>query len=175
MAWHHTSCVGAYWACADTLHVYDKSSEACNQRTIKSEDKQRDIFFPKMFHQVKFFLLVLAALLIQDACSQDEEYGNSKSNAMQLIPLDCWCWFCSCIRQCSVHITKVPGPLPWSAVLEGDIVLTSEQEASFEATSNPSDPFSPQNAVVRNQRSLWPQGIVPYILDSSLNSESIAS
>lgn len=54
-------------------------------------------------------------------------------------------------------------------------MLTPEQQATLEATSNPSDPFAPQNAVVRNTRSLWPGGVVPYILDSSLNSEFLAS
>lgn len=51
----------------------------------------------------------------------------------------------------------------------GDIVLTPEQEASMEAFSNPNDPSAPQNAVVRNERSLWPNGDVPYIFDGSLN------
>ena len=51
----------------------------------------------------------------------------------------------------------------------GDIVLTPEQQATLEATSNPNDPFAPQNAVVRNSRSLWTGGIMPYVLDSSLS------
>ena len=38
----------------------------------------------------------------------------------------------------------------------------------MEAGRNPNDPFSPQSAVVRNERSLWRDGIVPYIFDSSL-------
>ena len=50
----------------------------------------------------------------------------------------------------------------------GDIMLTREQWQSLEATANPNDPFSPQQAVVRNQRSLWPNAVVPYIIDSSL-------
>lgn len=48
-------------------------------------------------------------------------------------------------------------------------MLTPEQQASLEASTNPYDPFSPQNAVVRNARSLWPGGQVPYILDGSIN------
>ena len=55
----------------------------------------------------------------------------------------------------------------------GDIVLTPEQQATLEATSNPNDPFSPQNAVVRNERNLWPDGRVPYVLDPSLNCKSL--
>ena len=51
---------------------------------------------------------------------------------------------------------------------QGDILLTNEQRASIEATSNPNDPFSPQQAVVRNTRSLWPNAVVPYIIDGSL-------
>jgi len=47
-------------------------------------------------------------------------------------------------------------------------MLTPEQQATLEATSNPNDPFAPQNAVVRNTRSLWQDGRVPYVLDSSL-------
>ena len=46
----------------------------------------------------------------------------------------------------------------------GDIVLTPEQQATLEATSNPNDPFAPLNAVVRDTRSLWPNGRVPYEL-----------
>ena len=51
---------------------------------------------------------------------------------------------------------------------QGDIMLTDEQQATLEAVSNPNDPFSPQQAVVRNERSLWPNARVPYIIDSSL-------
>ena len=54
------------------------------------------------------------------------------------------------------------------SMYQGDIVLTPEQQSTLEATSNPSDPFSPQQAVVRNARSLWPSAAVPYILDASL-------
>jgi len=49
-------------------------------------------------------------------------------------------------------------------------MLTAEQQATLEVTANPADPFAPQNAVVRNPRSLWPNGVVPYLLDN-LNSE----
>lgn len=54
----------------------------------------------------------------------------------------------------------------------GDIMLTPEQQASLEATANPNDPFSPQQAVVRNSRSLWPNAVVPYIIDSSLGNSN---
>lgn len=53
----------------------------------------------------------------------------------------------------------------------GDIKLTPEQQATLEATANPNDPFSPQDAVVRNQRSLWPNGVMPYVIDNSLSSK----
>ena len=51
-----------------------------------------------------------------------------------------------------------------------DIRLTPEQQSSKEALANPSDQFGPQSAVVRNDRSLWADARVPYILDSSLDS-----
>ena len=57
----------------------------------------------------------------------------------------------------------------------GDIMLTNEQQASLEAAANPNDPFSPQRAVVRNERSLWPNARVPYILDGSLGETEFAS
>ena len=53
---------------------------------------------------------------------------------------------------------------------EGDIMLTPEQQSTLEATANPNDPFSPQQAVVRNPRALWPNAVVPYIIDSSLGT-----
>ena len=56
--------------------------------------------------------------------------------------------------------------------LEGDILLTPEQETTLEAFSNPSDPFGPQNAVVLRERSLWPNGKIYYVLDSSLISKN---
>ena len=52
----------------------------------------------------------------------------------------------------------------------GDIMLTAEQQATMEATANPNDPFAPQSAVVRNERSLWVDARVPYILDNSLGT-----
>ena len=54
----------------------------------------------------------------------------------------------------------------------GDIVLTPEQQATLEATSNQNDPFSPQNAVVRDQQFLWRNGIVYYVLDDSLSKHN---
>ncbi len=54
----------------------------------------------------------------------------------------------------------------------GDIVLTPEQQSVLEATSNENDPFSPQNAVVRNDRSLWPNGVIYYTLDSTLSKST---
>jgi hypothetical protein len=55
---------------------------------------------------------------------------------------------------------------------QGDIMLTPEQQSTLEATANPNDPFSPQQAVVRNPRSLWANAVVPYIIDSSLGTMS---
>ena len=57
----------------------------------------------------------------------------------------------------------------------GDILLTPEQQATFESMSNPNDPFAPQSAVVVNQRSLWIDGVVPYIFDSSLSCKLYSS
>ena len=54
---------------------------------------------------------------------------------------------------------------------QGDMVLTAEQQATLEATSNPHNPFSPQRAVVTNMRSLWPNAVVPYIIDNSLGMQ----
>ncbi len=56
-------------------------------------------------------------------------------------------------------------------MFEGDVLLTPEQQATLEATSNPNDPFAPQNAVVSMERQKWRDGTVPYILHSSLNSK----
>ena len=42
----------------------------------------------------------------------------------------------------------------------------------MEALANENDPNSPQLAVVRNERSLWPDGRVPYVLDNSLSSSA---
>lgn len=42
----------------------------------------------------------------------------------------------------------------------------------MEALSNPDDINSPQNAVVRNERSLWPNARVPYVLDGSLSNSA---
>lgn len=59
-------------------------------------------------------------------------------------------------------------PVGAAHLQEGDILLTPEQQATLEATSNPNDPFAPQQAVVRNPRSLWPNAVVPYVIDGSL-------
>ncbi len=56
-------------------------------------------------------------------------------------------------------------------MFEGDVLLTPEQQATLEATSNPNDPFAPQNAVVSMERQIWRDGMVPYILHNSLNSK----
>ncbi len=53
-----------------------------------------------------------------------------------------------------------------SGLSEGDMVLTPGQQATIEINSNPSDPFAPQNAVTNNQRSLWPNGRVPYMFNN---------
>ena len=51
----------------------------------------------------------------------------------------------------------------------GDIILTPEQQSTLEATSNENNPFSPQNAVVKNEQLLWPNGVVYYDLDIDLS------
>lgn len=51
----------------------------------------------------------------------------------------------------------------------GDIILTPEQQSLLEATANEKDPFSPQNAVVRNEQLLWPNATIHYILDDTLS------
>ena len=43
----------------------------------------------------------------------------------------------------------------------------------MEAMSNPNDPFAPMHAVVKNEDSLWSNGILYYVLDSSLNGTYI--
>lgn len=57
----------------------------------------------------------------------------------------------------------------------GDIMLTPEQQATLEATSNLNDPFSPQNAVVHNEQSLWSNGVIYYIFDNSLSKRVLHS
>ena len=54
--------------------------------------------------------------------------------------------------------------------IEGDILLTPEQQRFMEATANPSNINTTQNAAVRFQQSIWQGGVVPYILDN-LNSK----
>ena len=60
-----------------------------------------------------------------------------------------------------------------SGLFEEDIVLLREQEESIElnAQNNPNDENAPESLVVRNPRSLWPNGVVVYRLDPSLNSK----
>lgn len=58
----------------------------------------------------------------------------------------------------------------YNTMYQGDIMLTESQRSTLEATSNPNDPFSPQQAVVRNKRSLWPNAVVPYVIDGTLGN-----
>ncbi len=51
-------------------------------------------------------------------------------------------------------------------------MLTEEQRLAVEALSNPDDINSPQNAVVLDERYLWSNARVPYILDGSLDSSA---
>lgn len=53
---------------------------------------------------------------------------------------------------------------------QGDIVLTLEQQATLERTSNPNDPLAPQNAFLKSTRYQWSDAVVPYTLDSSLGT-----
>ncbi len=51
-------------------------------------------------------------------------------------------------------------------LIQGDIILTKQQQKSLESNSN--DIQSPQNAVISFDDFKWPGGIIPYELDSSL-------
>ena len=54
---------------------------------------------------------------------------------------------------------------------QGDIVLTTEQEMELLASSvTKNDPFGPQFAVSARSSSMWPNGVVPYTLHSSLGT-----
>lgn len=66
---------------------------------------------------------------------------------------------------CTVDLTPFSQPPGRS-----DIILTKEDRLSAEVLANENDPNSPQLAVVRSERSLWPEGRVPYVLDNSLSS-----
>ena len=57
-------------------------------------------------------------------------------------------------------------------LIGGDILLTSSQQALIEATANDNDPFSPLNAVINRENSLWKNSHVPYIFDSSLGEHN---
>lgn len=56
---------------------------------------------------------------------------------------------------------------------QGDILLTSEQQAALEATSNPSDPHSTQRAVTSVSRARWRDAVVPYELEGSLSKYNL--
>lgn len=50
--------------------------------------------------------------------------------------------------------------------LEGDIILTSAQQKLLEASYTAMD--MPLNAVSTFEENLWPNGVIPYVLDSNL-------
>ena len=50
----------------------------------------------------------------------------------------------------------------------GDMLLTDAQMHTVEAHANQHSLFAPQDAVVKNRRQLWPNAVVPYIIDNSL-------
>ena len=56
----------------------------------------------------------------------------------------------------------------YAQLYQGDIVLTDSQMHSVEAHANQHSLFAPQDAVVKNRRQLWPNAVVPYIIDNSL-------
>ena len=86
------------------------------------------------------------------------------------------CCKCSCWTVVAVQVVLVLELHLHAAharhMYQGDILLTPEQQATVEATSNVHDPFSPQDAVVKNKRSLWPNAAVPYVIDRSLGKQS---
>ena len=97
--------------------------------------------------------MCIATLLRGGSAQTDTNQGKTQTRAL--------------LREC--YISLFPNLGSSVHLYGGDIVLTPEQQATLEATSNPNDPFAPQNAVVRNSRSLWTNGIVPFVLDGSLS------
>lgn len=79
-----------------------------------------------------------------------------------------WILFAVALLAAALHLPVNAQTDTEGGMYEGDIMLTPEQQSTLEATANPNDPFSPQQAVVRNPRSLWSNAVVPYIIDSSL-------
>ena len=73
-----------------------------------------------------------------------------------------------CVTALGIALVALSAPHLVRALYEGDIMLTREQQHTLEASSNPHNPFSPQRAVVRNMRNLWPRPVVPYVIDASL-------
>ena len=51
----------------------------------------------------------------------------------------------------------------------GDIVLSELQRAILESDDPPTNTLRPKRAVVSSGTDLWPNGIVPYEMDSSLS------
>ena len=57
---------------------------------------------------------------------------------------------------------------------QGDLLLTKDQRSGIEASSNPNDPYAPMYAFVKSEDALWPNGILYYVLDDSLNGIHVA-
>lgn len=54
-------------------------------------------------------------------------------------------------------------------LVEGDVLLTPDQQALLEATASHSGPFTPLNAVVNREDYLWRNARIPYIIDSEMS------
>ena len=64
-----------------------------------------------------------------------------------------------------LFVSTAGGRVPY----QGDIVLTTDQELELLAsTVSENDPFPPQYAVLARSSSLWPGGVVPYVINSNL-------